>query len=227
LDDLEDPMSALERVEYRALTVALLSVVLSGCTISNPKFPVGLDPAEVIPVGVGAPKNAEPVSIAKPRDVRSDPEVAHTYIAPLASLLIPVVIKDSYVIEQDPGVWIGNGLTAGLENAGYRVNHIKDPKDAKTSVVIVVEVTRLTSEQETHFLRIGRKSTVAADVKIAKAGKGVFERAYQGEDEEEVLGAQGDAQSKAMAEAMKKALENLLNRAVPEIAAALAPLTQP
>jgi hypothetical protein len=198
------------------LAAGLTAVLMTGCSIFNPKHPVELSPAQVIPIPsaeLQAPRNALPVAMTRPRDLRSGQEVHRTYDVPLFP--IPIAITHSFLAEGDAGVWVGNGLSSGLENAGYRIEHVEKAADAKTPVVVSLDVTSLEAKAASHWFSIGCTGMIAAQIKIAKSGQPVFDRAYDAQAEEP-----GTCPASA-SKALTKALEKLLDQAVPQVAASL------
>ncbi len=79
--------------------LGLTVLLMPGCiTIANPKHPVELTPAQVIPVlpeATQAPKNAMPVAMIRPRDLRSSQEVTQfkTPVLPPLPLASSVALR--------------------------------------------------------------------------------------------------------------------------------------
>jgi hypothetical protein len=202
------------------LAEGLAILLMTGCSILNPKHPVELAPAQLIPIptaNVQAPKNALPVAMTRPRDLRSGQEVNRIYDISL----FPIVITHSFLTEGDAGVWVGNGLSSGLENAGYRIEHVEKAADAKTPVVVSLDVTSLEAKMASHWFIAGCTGAIAATITIAKSGQPVFDRAYDAQAEES-----GPCPTSASA-ALTKALEKMLEQAVPQVAASLSVATLP
>jgi len=205
-----------------AIVLVLIVGVAAGCPIYTAKHPVELNPAQAIPVlpqTAQAPKDAIPVAITRPRDLRPDQEVHQLQVLPIFPL--PVSITHSFVAEGDAGVWVANALSAGLENAGFDIQHVEKATEAKTPVVVSVDVTSLKAENAVYWTSVGCKGLISAQVQVTKSGQSVLDRTYSGEHEEN-----GPCHQNA-SEALKQALEKLLETAVPEIAASLSKITQP
>jgi hypothetical protein len=183
---------------------------------------VTLVPAEIIPVplaGSEAPRDARPVTIIRPSEADGKQERSIGSLSPL----------HSYVIEQDPTLWLVDGLAAGLNNAGYRIEFADRAKAAKTSIIIRVDTAALSLQNIESFQPLlmlvpyanpfsTQPSLILTCVlKISNANQDIYWRDYRAQE----LSTNDESNS------ARKVLETLLSQAVPELVKTLVPLTQP
>jgi hypothetical protein len=198
---------------YAAMLV-LGVVSLCGCFSS--RVPIDLDPATIMPVipaGREAPPAARPVSLVRPADARTNQNIL---VNANVGLLTRV---DTFVAGNDPTVWVGNAFAAGLENAGYKVKRVDSIDAADTPAVVTISLTELTSGSRpgvsihTSFSGVC-PGNVVITVKLLKGSETLLDSGYHGESAQ--AGVCTDPTTLQSAE--KKALEDVLAKAIPEIA---------
>ena len=196
------------------------------CGDIHQQYPVRLEPADVVPVlntAKATLRNPSQITIVKPLDQRSSQEIAYTIQGPY---------RDSYVVEQDVGAWLGDGIAAVLENAGYTVRSVDGANEAKTPLVLTAELTKMkTSLGGPPIIALGFISTIStrslclcklkANIRLAKNGTVLLDRNYSGEGESRDLCQHPDL----MAAGMRKALESILAQMAPDFGNAIASST--
>jgi len=118
----------------------------------------------------------------------------------------------------DPALWVGNGVSAGLENNGYRVVKVETIKDARSTFAIEIAVTNLATSVETGFFSVTGKNAITAKVSIYRSGQLTQQNEYTGEASES--GAQ--LGGRELQRAVNASLEDFLSKAIPDICAELA-----
>jgi len=128
-----------------------------------------------------------------------------------------------FIVKDDPGAWVANELSSGLEQAGYRVEKVMMLDEARTSLLIVVKVTEISyriKDSET-------QARLLVNVVIDKDHRQVLSRIYAGivagpslPSELGVNLWKADAEQK-----LDQAITQLLNQALPDLTAFLAHAT--
>jgi len=188
--------------------------VTAGCTTIHP---LTLEPAGMVPLAsanTSEHRGGLQLAIAKPRDLRSEPELFRQN--EVVMLIPPIVFTHSYQTERDVGVWAGNAMAAALENAGYKVEHAESAKDAKAATVLEMDITSLTAAMAPaeHFISFNQpcRGSMGAEIRITRSGTKIFDRQYQGTGDVPTLCGPNNIPG-----AMTKALEDLIAKATPEI----------
>ena len=164
---------------------------------------------------IEAPIGTAPISLVHPRDMRSE-QVIFSFKEYVE--LIPIG-EHQLIAGNDPAVWLGNGLSSGLENAGYKVVRIGKIGDSKTRYTVSSELTQLAIHIDRGFFSSDCVSDVGATVQIFDASSKVFDKPYDGQYKGSCAISPADI--------LERALDNLLNQAVPEMAGAIAHSAKP
>ena len=195
----------------RIVGAALSLLTFTGCF--ERQHPIDLQAPSDLPVvaaNLEAPKNALPVAFVRPRDLRSDKVIDR-----VTQYLDFIPIGEHQMIAgADPAVWMGNGLSAGLANAGYKIDLVDNAEAAKDRFVVTSDLTELQITTATGWFSGEATCTVSATVTLFDAGKQVIRKQYTGADK-----ASGTIK---YTDFLNHALENMLNQAVPDLAGAIA-----
>lgn len=200
-----------------AAWLVLLGVfLLSSCSTTGK---LELVPATALPVvqpSLQAQPNTSDVSLARPQDLRADKTMGRLSGGSFGLNRITILPAG------DPALWVGNAIAAGLENNGYHVAKVEALKDALTPLAIEVVLTTLVTSVETGFFTVTGKNVVVAKVSIYSSGQLLQQREYTG------TASESSAQLRAhhLQSAVNLSLEDLLNKAIPDICAALAKARQ-
>lgn len=193
----------------------------------------------MVPAALLAPKAAQPISVIRPiranwgEEIHRRGEVYTTGFAAVGGGVEFLVFEDQHFVPSvDPAVWVADGLIAGLENAGYQVKGPGGLASSLTPVAITVDVKELSAKDMGGAGSPGCEARIVAEIRVLAQRKPVFDRTYYGEhrtwrfctdDFALTLGTPPDPE---MGPATRKALENLLDQAVPQLAAVLAPIAR-
>jgi hypothetical protein len=193
-----------------------LSILAEGCY--EAQHPIELNKPTALPVlasDIEAPKGAPPITFVRPRDLRSNQvifEFKHWVE------FIPVG-EHRLIAGNDPAVWLGNGISAGLENAGYSIKRVDKPENADARYVVTSDLTQLQIQVNQGLFSMDCTADVGAAVQVSDAGAKIFEQSYDGQYKGNCHLSPSDA--------LERALEDFLNQAIPAMAAAIAHKAQP
>lgn len=201
------------------IILALLFAACGGFFSACADRHINLVPPTVIPhVSYSSPtgsRTSRVISIARPMDLRPDPTTVGNVRNGYEMVMAQVRSNN------DVPMWVANSLTAGLEQAGYRVERVETVESAQTPVAIDIAVSRVFTNYTQGFFTITGKGDVAAQVEVYKQGQRIFRRAYAGKYETFALvagiGISADGYQKLLDEAMK----DFLQKAVPDLTSTL------
>jgi Uncharacterized lipoprotein len=205
-------MRAISVVAARLMIVLAAVIAACGCT-QNAE--VALAPPAAA-VSVASTGGGRPITIARPLDARPTPDAIGGLVD--SNGTVSAAARPT----NDPAVWIGDSFASGLTAAGYRIYRSETRTQAATPVVLVITVNEVYAK----FRRAGwstytGEARVAVKVEAFHDGQHLFTRTYSGTASNDYPASVSGPTAEDYQQALQEAMRAMLDRAIPNLAAAL------
>jgi Uncharacterized lipoprotein len=205
-------MREISAVAARLIFVLTVVISGSGC-MQNAEVALAPTSAAVSVASIGG---GRPITIARPLDARPTPDAIGGVVDSNGT------VSTAAHPTNDPSVWIGDAFASGLTTAGYRIYRSQTRIQAATPVVLVITV----NEVYVKFRRAGWSSytgeaRVAVKVEAFHDGQHLFTRTYSGTASNDYPASVSGPTAEECQQALQEAMRSMLDRAIPNLAAAL------
>jgi hypothetical protein len=154
-----------------AVLIAVIGVVASGCALGTRRVNLVYGPG--IDRSVGSPGPRGRIAIARLRDARSSSEGTGTLLAK---------VRNAYGMEtasveanQDPVLWVNEGLARALSSQGFNVEKVESAASAAELATVTGSVTRASGG-----MYMKTDATIGADLTIERRGQRLLSMACEG-----------------------------------------------